>query len=412
MSGGACGSIERPRLVGWTMVDFHTLFVVTMFIAAVAGLLLLFAWRQNPAIVALGLWGAAYLMGATAMGLLVTGGLPDPASLPVANVLWITAHGIMWNAARSFEGRRTPLAWTLAGTLIFLAACQVESFYGSPAARMMLTSAATGTYLVLCASEIWRAQDRELVSRWPAIILLLVHGGMFLARAPFVSVLPFPGGVLPPATGWFPVGVFELLFHTFCMAVLLVNMAKERAELQQRQHSQLDPLCGVANRRAFFERGEECLKRTTADGYASALLLFDLDRFKTINDTFGHQAGDRVLLEFCRVAQRLMRPGDLFGRFGGEEFGCFMANASIGEALRMAERIRTAFAGTPLEIAEGHEVTVSVGIALSNEAGPGLQPLFAAADRALYRAKAKGRNRVEAECKPLQLIAAANAMAG
>ena len=397
------------------MLDFQTLFVVTMFILAVAGLLLVFAWRQNPAIMALGLWGSAYLMGSAAMALFLASGLtPDISSLlTMANVLWITAHGVMWTAARSFEGRRTPLVWTLAGALIFIAACQFESFATSLAARMMFTSAASGIYLVLCAVEIWRASDRELVSRWPAIVLLLVNGAMFLGRVPLVHALPYPAGVLPLDPAWFPTGVFELLFFTFCMSVLLVNMAKERAELQERQHSLLDPLTGIANRRAFFEQGERLLRRTTAEGYPSALLLFDLDRFKEVNDTFGHQAGDRVLSEFCRVAQPMLRPGDLFGRFGGEEFGCLIAAVSIGQALAVAERIRTAFAAAPLDLGSAQRrVTVSVGVAMSNEAGRGLHGLFAAADRALYRAKAKGRDRVEAERKSLQLIAPAGAMAG
>src|SRR4029077_16249653 len=111
----------------------------------------------------------------------------------------------------------------------------------------------------------------------------------------------------------------------------------------------LDPLTGVANRRAFFERGEEVLRRTTAAGYGSALLLFDLDRFKAINDTFGHQAGDCVLFAFCAAAQSITRPGDVFGRFGGEEFACLLPNATLTDATRIAERIRIAFAGTPID---------------------------------------------------------------
>ncbi len=397
------------------MLDFHTLFVVTMFILAVAGLLLLFAWRQNPSIMALGLWGSAYLMGSAAMALFLASGMSPNISSPLtmACVLWVTAHGIMWTAARSFEGRRTPLIWTLAGALIFIAACQFDSFYNSLAARMMFSSVAVGIYLVLCAFEIWRGCDRELISRWPAIVLLLVNGAMFLGRAPLIHSMPYPAGVLPPAPGWFPTGVFEILFFTFCMSVLLVNMAKERAELQQRQHSLRDPLTGIANRRAFFEQGEKLLRRTSADGYPSALLVFDLDRFKEVNDTFGHQAGDRVLSEFCRVAQPMLRPGDLFGRFGGEEFACLIVAVSIGEALAVAERIRIAFAAAPLDLdAEQRRVTVSVGVAMSNEVKSGLHALFAAADRALYRAKAKGRDRVEAERKPLHLITPADAMAG
>jgi diguanylate cyclase (GGDEF)-like protein len=396
------------------MFDFHTLFVVTMFISGLAGLLLLLAWRQNPTIIALGLWGSAFLMSAVSMMLLIQGGTtPNLAGLSLGTMLWMTAYGIMWTAARSFEGRATPLLATLAGALLFLVACQFESFSNSLSARMMFSSAAVGVYLLLSAGEIWRGSDRELVSRWPAIVVLVVHGGMFLGRMPLIDVLPYPAGALPASSTWFPSGVFELLFFTFCMPLLLVNMAKERAELQQRQHSLIDPLTGVANRRAFNERGAKLLRRTAAEGYGSALLLFDLDRFKNINDTYGHQAGDRVLLEFCETVQPMLRPNDLFGRFGGEEFGCLIAQVSLGEALAVAERIRAAVATMPLVLGrDQRNVTVSVGVAMSNEAGPGLPSLFAAADRALYRAKAKGRNRVEAERKPLQLVPSADAMTG
>ena len=242
------------------MLDFHTLFVVTMFILAVAGLLLVFAWRQNPAIMALGLWGSAYLMGSAAMALL-SGERPDARHLLAAHdgqraVDHRARHHVDGgaqlrgpaHAARLDAGGRADLHRRL----------PVRELHHSLAARMMFTSAASGIYLVLCAVEIWRASDRELVSRWPAIVLLLVNGAMFLGRVPFVHALPYPAGVLPSDPAWFPTGVFELLFFTFCMSVLLVNMAKERAELQQRQHSLLDPLTGIANRRAFFERAKGC----------------------------------------------------------------------------------------------------------------------------------------------------------
>ena len=157
------------------MFDYPTLLTVTMFISAVAGMLLLFAWLQNRSIDALGIWGVAYLMSTAAMTLLVINRSAPALWLPiVAFPLWIAAHGLMWKAARSFEGRSTPLAWAFAGAAIWLAACLIEGFYQSQAARIMLASALMGVYLLLCAVEIWRAQDRELVSRWPAIILLAV----------------------------------------------------------------------------------------------------------------------------------------------------------------------------------------------------------------------------------------------
>jgi diguanylate cyclase (GGDEF)-like protein len=388
------------------MFDFPTLLAVTMFVSAVAGILLLFSWLQNRSIHALGIWGVAYLISTTAMTMLVVNRSAPILWLPlVAYPLWIAAHGLMWKAARSFEGRDTPLTWTFAGAAIWLAACLIEGFYESQVARIMLSSAIMGTYLLLCASEIHRARDQRLVSRWPAIILLTVHGALFLGRVPFVHMLPFPGGVLPPSQDWFPAGIFEMMFHIFCMSVLLVNMAKERAELRQRQNSLIDPLTGVANRRAFFERGEELLRRAQAEGRSAVLLMFDLDRFKAINDTFGHQAGDAVLAKFCEVALAALRPGDLFGRFGGEEFACLMAGASLGEASLMADRIRSAFGKTPIAIGQEQvTVTVSVGVAMSNEADRRLDQLFIAADRALYRAKAKGRNCVETTRAPLHVV--------
>jgi diguanylate cyclase (GGDEF)-like protein len=396
------------------MLDFSTLLTVTLFLSAVGGLLLLFAWLQNRSVAALGLWGLAYLMNTVALALLsARGNIPNFWSIDIAQTVWLGAHGLMWTAARNFEGRHTPLALTFAGAALWIAACQFEFFYSSLAARIVLSTSVIGTYLLLCAIELWRAQDRELVSRWPAIILLLIHATMFLGRIPLVNVLPYPGGALPPSPHWLPLGLFEVMFHTFCMSVLLVAMAKERAELRQRQNSLIDPLTGVANRRAFFDRAEATLRLARAEGRVATLLLFDLDRFKEINDTFGHQVGDNVLSRFCEVAKSVLRPRDLFGRFGGEEFACLLEDTSLADALRIAERVRGQFARMPLEIGGDRTVvTVSVGVAVSNEIDRSLTQLFAAADRALYRAKAKGRDRVEADRAPRLVVGASSPAIG
>ena len=126
------------------------------------------------------------------------------------------------------------------------------------------------------------------------------------------------------------------------------------------------------------------------------LLLFDLDGFKRINDTFGHHVGDRVLTTFCGVATAALRPDDLFGRLGGEEFAALLPQTSLDEGLAVAERIRSDFEATTLEVgANTLAATVSVGVAMSIDPSPNLADMIEAADRALYRAKANGRNRVE-----------------
>jgi diguanylate cyclase (GGDEF)-like protein len=127
---------------------------------------------------------------------------------------------------------------------------------------------------------------------------------------------------------------------------------------------------------------------------AGLLLLFDLDRFKHINDTFGHHVGDRVLTHFCGVATAALRPHDVFGRLGGEEFGSLHPHATLEDGLDIAERIRSKFEATTLVVDENAlVVTVSVGVATSTHQS--LAEMIMAADRALYRAKRKGRNRVE-----------------
>jgi diguanylate cyclase (GGDEF)-like protein len=196
---------------------------------------------------------------------------------------------------------------------------------------------------------------------------------------------------------------FEALFAAFCLPFLRVAMSKERAELEQRKAALTDSLTGIANRRAFFDHGSPLLEGAIAERRPVALLLFDLDRFKEINDSAGHQAGDRVLQAFCDLVGASIRPGDLFGRLGGEEFAYLLVDASMAQALHAAERLRRDFAAVSFP----HLVvnpTVSVGVAMASEAGRSLSTLLALADRALYRAKADGRNRVAPA--PLVLVEA------
>lgn len=385
------------------MLDLKTLIAITLFAQAVTGLLLLFSWAQNRGIRALGLWGVAFLMCALAMALVsLRGRIPNVVSIEAAGAIWMAAHGLSWTAARNFEGRPTPVVLTFLGAGIWLVACQLEPFATSPLARIMLGCGIIGSYLLLSAAEIWRGRDRELVSRWPAAALLAVHASFFLGRIPFADSLPRPGDLSAPDS-WFPFGVFELLFYTMCMAVLLVNMAKERAESEQRQFALLDSLTGVANRRAFLELGARRLEDVNGRAAPAALLLFDLDCFKQINDQFGHPAGDAVLVRFCNAAARILPAGSVFGRMGGEEFACLIPDTAMAPALQTAERVRAAFAVASDRL-DVPAATVSVGVATTGDAID-LAGLLAAADRALYRAKDRGRNRVEPARPTLSVVA-------
>ena len=174
-------------------------------------------------------------------------------------------------------------------------------------------------------------------------MLVAGHAGFLLARIPFAQALASSAASGQAHGAVVTAMAFEALFVVVCLPFLRVAMSKERAELEQRKVALTDSLTGVANRRAFFERGEALLDWAMAERRPAALLLFDLDQFKEINDTAGHQTGDRVLQAFSDLVAASIDPGDLFGRLGGEEFGCLLADASITRALQTAERVRCEF---------------------------------------------------------------------
>jgi diguanylate cyclase (GGDEF)-like protein len=375
------------------------LFAVTVFLSATGGLLLLFAWLQNRNTPALAYWGSGYLFGACAAALLASSG-PLSASWGevAANAFVCAAYGLMWGGARSFEGRRIRVPFMAAGAAIWLIAVQ---FVHSPETRVMLVSTITAGYALASACELWHARDRDLISRWPTLALVVGQAAFLLVRVPFAHALVLSAATGVPQGRIVPILAFQMLFVTFCLPFLRVAMSKERAELEQRRAALTDSLTGIANRRAFFDRGGVLLDGAMADRDSAALLLFDLDRFKEVNDTAGHQAGDRVLQAFCDLVAATLRPGDLFGRLGGEEFACLLASASMSQALNTAERVRCDFAAMRwpgIDI----DATVSVGVAMASDTNRDLPALLAIADRALYRAKTDGRNRVARA--PLTLV--------
>ena len=160
-----------------------------------------------------------------------------------------------------------------------------------------------------------------------------------------------------------------------------------------------DPLTGLANRRFAMDRLRQIAERSRTGAGAFAVLALDLDRFKSINDTYGHPAGDAVLATVARRMEGALRQGDLLARMGGEEFMAVIFGCELDQATGAADRLREAVSGTPVPLPDGTEITVtiSIGVAISGQSAterPDPVALIAQADRALYAAKADGRNQV------------------
>jgi diguanylate cyclase (GGDEF)-like protein len=370
--------------------------MITGFTLAVAGGLLLLSWLQHRSIPALAMWGLAFVLAAIATGLIAARGhIPDLWSIIFANTLLSAGYGTLWSGMRNFEGRSPQIGVALLGTLTWLLACTFPAFYANPLARAELMAVMGVTYTLLTVRELWRGRRELLISRWPIILVLIAHAAAIPARIPLVGALV---SGQPPATALLTFVLLESLVISMCGAYLFGNLASERLIHWHRKESLVDPLTGVPNRRAFMAHGTRLMHRLAIDERPVALLLLDLDRFKDVNDNFGHSAGDRILVEFCRIATAQLRPTDFFARLGGEEFACLLPNTAHQHAITISERVRAAFAATP-HVVGGESITasVSIGVAVSGASVGDLTSLMLLADRALYAAKSGGRNRVAAD---------------
>jgi hypothetical protein len=284
-------------------LDVNTLFLITVYVEAMLGLLLLFAWVQNSGIHAVAWWGCAHLLRAGSIALFgMYGSVSDAISIDLANALLFTAFAVTWSGARVFDGRAPEPMYIVGGGGRGGGGAEGASFVDSLDAKVLLASGIITAYTWATAYEFWRGRSEPLVSRWPAIFMLFAHGALFLLRTPLAKVLPWSPTSQVFDSVWLTVLSFEALLFTIAIAFILLAMAKERTELRHKTAALVDPPTGIANRRAFLEEVLALSKRQQTEGRSAAVLLADLDHFKSINDRFGHAVGDHVLKIFAAAA--------------------------------------------------------------------------------------------------------------
>lgn len=376
------------------LLDIPTLVIVSVFVLAILGLLLLLAWVQDRSIQALAWWGAAYLIAGLSIALL-SGQIPinQAVSNDIASALLFAACGLSWSGARLFDGKDIRPFSMFAGALIWLLACLIPDFAHSAMGRMIVSSVIVSNYTLFTAFELWGGRSERLITRWPAVIVLTLHGLVFPAQIPLTMLQPAGHGLA--STSWLAILALETLLYMIASAFIVLAMAKERNEKIHKTAATVDPLTGIPNRRAVVANGANLIRRIARPGRPVAALMFDLDHFKKINDRFGHATGDSALIVFAQTVTASLRSTDIIGRLGGEEFAAILPNMNADEALAAADRVRRAFAEAAKEI-DGHPVlgTLSAGVAVTTDSLMTVDALLSHADEALYAAKASGRNRV------------------
>ena len=269
---------------------------------------------------------------------------------------------------------------------------------------------------------LYRLGGGQPVSLWqlltqPAVAALLaatpdcqgrVHCGLFTARGPADAMVTLRGALYRSAAGLRLVAGYDMQeFEALSASLLVLNdeinvscraLARSNQLLHARESeivklSLTDALTGVGNRRMLDETRALEVERARRHGQALSLLILDIDHFKRVNDTWGHETGDRVLKETGATLRRMLRPTDIATRMGGEEFVVLLPATPLGGALACAERFRLALAACDFGLPA--PVTSSFGVADLQPAEAGTA-LLARADHALYNAKQQGRNRVMA----------------
>ncbi|CAI3791149.1 hypothetical protein NKCBBBOE_00218 [Pseudarthrobacter sp. MM222] len=310
----------------------------------------------------------------------------------VGNGVMVLGSGCVWAGARSLSGRRvrpwllalpSAAAWAVA----FAARLAGDTRIGSIVLLAMM-----GAAIGLASFEL----RRERATSWHLVrslaIATAVCAAYYLSRMAGLAILG-PESAL-----------FQLLFGTgvtllMAMVLLVVvsssitalNNARRTEDLKEL--ASRDALTGLLNRRGFLQQAQQQLRYNLDAGIDSTVVMADLDRFKAINDSFGHDAGDGVIRAFSDACRTAMRTADLVGRYGGEEFALLLTGVDAQEAVRIADRINRSLAEHSSLPEGAPQPTASFGIVDTRTRSTGLQRLIREADSALYEAKAAGRNR-------------------
>ena len=386
-------------------LDIRTVLLLSMVITLVLGLSLVAAWRSGDDALARAqrLWVRGCAVQPLAWVLLgLRGAIPDVFSVLLANLLIVASFADFGAALVRLRGARPP--WRAVGLLLTAVAVTQAAFIWlrpSLQARVVLISAALLLLSVAAVRAVWRLQAAPRPRSHWLVALAFGLGALVLAVRIVVEGLLSPGLATPlqgsPMQSLvFVYGAVVPIAST--IGFLLIGNDRHIAELQRLVA--LDPLTGALNRRTLERQADALLQQAQRRGQAYSLLLLDADHFKQVNDAFGHDAGDEVLRAVVAVLRQGLRPADLVGRLGGEEFVVVLPDAGTAAALQRAEQLRAAVAALRFEVA-GRRVPLTVSIGLATAGAESFADLLRRADHAMYAAKHAGRNRVELAPEPV-----------
>jgi diguanylate cyclase (GGDEF)-like protein len=335
----------------------------------------------------------------TFLTLAPTVGMVSPGWLALINATIFVGHGLVLLGVQAHVGQtRSTAVVTLIGLAILISVGFWPLMQDSWAFRISTLSLFYVVVCVLAARLLWSNAPEKLKPYRRAVAgVILAYAAFLLLRLGMVLAPELAQGTAVRDGLMVPVLIAALLFYLF-LSVSLSLMLFRKKEINLQYLARHDPLTGLLNRYSLEQFASREMARAQRGGAPFALVSFDMDLFKTVNDTYGHAAGDQLLKEVADRTCAVIRDADIAFRMGGEEFLVMLPDADGETACQVADRLRDALTSRPISFHEMEiPVSASFGIAVLDPLKDDWESLLQRADRALYLAKDRGRNRVEVE---------------
>lgn len=383
--------------------DVRTIGLMSAILPFVLGFIMTVYWRERKTYRGFGSWVLAnFSFGVGYLFISLRGMIPDILSIILGNIAIVYAEILIYQGIRLFYDRPV---FNRLNSLIFVLYIVFQFYftYLDPDinARIVLISFVltilqlrSGLNLIDCPFPDLKRTARN------AGYIFLITGLLPLTRIIHTLGQGVSTDLFTDELGsWYAVSaLFSILLWTFYFFLLnsaRLEMDLEFARLELMQIASTDPLTGLYNRRHFFEHAEIEFQRAQRRECNLSFLLLDADEFKSINDNYGHDAGDTVMKDLSAILHREVRAFDLVARFGGDEFIIMLVDVDEEQAYAIAERIRGVVEQTPITFdSRILNIRLSVGLACFDIKDPDLHIILKRADKALYQAKEQGRNRV------------------
>jgi diguanylate cyclase (GGDEF)-like protein len=351
-------------------------------------------------------WSLAFLAGAAQWAVAMNEGLFPSHEVfllsEYACAIALTTLGLRGHCQRTFRTRAPQLLVPAALFVLVL-----SWWYIAVEPHVGITEAIIPAYaaLTLFASAFvivnYRREPRP--SEWAAAFCIALFGVAQAASA-WIAAMQGPAGNEALHGAYLHFTFLTIPAGYLAMAAFIILMMASDMSARMKQLAVSDQLTGLLNRRGFNELGERAFSAARRSGEPLSVILTDIDRFKCINDRYGHAAGDSALEQFAQLVRNGRRREDIVARVGGEEFALLLPGTDLRDAMAMADQLCKTIGATPVDLTSiGLPMTSSFGVAALSNLDSSLDDMVRRADRALYRSKRAGRNQVDLESSQLML---------